>query len=357
MQPCDPMTPDVSVVMPVRNGARWLRESVASVRSQRLSGLELLVIDDGSTDETPRILAEFAARDDRIRIIRQEPLGLVAALNRGLADARAPLLARLDSDDRARPERLERQARYLRDHPEVGLLGSWAEAIDAAGNEMGRKTPETKSDVLKHFLMRGNPFVHSSVMLRTQLARDLRGFRQAFRAAEDYDLWLRMAEVAEVANLPEILVDYRVHDAGVTNVQALRQAFSARLARRAARVRRETGHDPADGLADPPDWRSPEAAALFYADDARIYRLLDLADASASAGKDANVVDLAPLFAQFSDLAYAERTLATVAMLNHIRRASWPHALRTCGRLLMLALRRPGVVVLLCGDNAHRRPV
>jgi len=341
------MIPDVSVVMPVRNGARWLPESVASVLSQSLTGLELLAVDDGSTDETPRILAEFAARDDRVRIIRQEPLGLVAALNRGLADARAPLLARLDCDDRARPERLERQARYLRDHPEVGLLGSWAEAVDADGNVMGRRTPETESDVLKRFLMRGNPFVHSSVMLRTQLARDLRGFRHAFRAAEDYDLWIRMAEVAEVANLPEVLVDYRVHDAGVTKVQALRQAFSARLARRSAQARRETGHDPADRLTDPPDWHAPEADASFYADDARLYRLLDLAATSASAGKDADVVDLAPLFAQFSDLAHAERRLAMVAMLNHIRRARWSQALRTCGRLLALALRRPGALVLL----------
>ena len=126
------MTPQVSVVLPVRNGARWLGEALQSVIAQTLAAWELIAIDDGSTDDTPGILADFAKRDGRIRVIRQEPLGLVAALNRGLAEVRAPLLARLDADDRALPERLDRQVRYLAGHPDVGLLGSWAHEIDEA---------------------------------------------------------------------------------------------------------------------------------------------------------------------------------------------------------------------------------
>ena len=126
--------------------------------------------------------------------------------------------------------------------------------------------------------MHGNPFVHSSVMFRTELARRLGGFRPAFRAAEDYDLWLRLAEAAQVANLPEPLVEYRWHGDNVSSRNAIRQAFSVRLAQRSARARRETGRDPADDLTAPPDWRSPEADASFYADDAALYRLLDLAD-------------------------------------------------------------------------------
>src|SRR5688572_22693957 len=120
------MPPQVSVVMPVRNGARWLGEAVASVIAQSHSDWELIAVDDGSTDDTPGILSEYAKRDDRIRVVRQEPLGLVSALNRGLSEVRGSLLARLDADDRALTERLDRQISHLAAHPEIGLLGSWA---------------------------------------------------------------------------------------------------------------------------------------------------------------------------------------------------------------------------------------
>lgn len=101
-----PVTPEVSVILPVRDGERWLHEAVASVLTQTLTGLELLVIDDGSADTTPAILEQLRADDPRLIVLRQQREGLVAALNRGLAEARAPLIARLDADDVALPERL-----------------------------------------------------------------------------------------------------------------------------------------------------------------------------------------------------------------------------------------------------------
>ena len=233
------MTPQFTVVMPVRNGARWLGEAVASVVAQTLPDWELIAIDDGSTDDTPRILGDWERRDRRIRAIRQDALGLVAALNRGLAEARAPLMARLDADDRALPQRLERQLHHLNAHPGIGLLGSWAQEIDEQGARRGELKPATEPEQLARVLMQGNPFVHSSVMFRTEVVRRLNGFRPAFRAAEDYDLWLRIAETAKLANLPEILVEYRWHSGNVTNRNAIRQAFSVRLAQRSAAVRRE----------------------------------------------------------------------------------------------------------------------
>jgi glycosyltransferase involved in cell wall biosynthesis len=329
--------------MPVRNGARWLGEAVASVIAQSLSDWELIAIDDGSTDDTPRILSEYAGRDSRIRVIRQEPIGLVAALNRGLAEACSPLLARLDADDRALPERLDRQMRYLNAHPDVGLLGSWAQEIDESGKRRGQLRPATEHAELDRILMRANPFVHSSVMFRGELARRAGGFRAAFRAAEDYDLWLRLAEIARLANLPENLVEYRVHGENVTSRNATRQAFSARLARRAARARRETGSDPAASLTEPPDWRSPAADVSFYADDAMLYRLLDLAEPDLTSDAYA-AADFAPLAARFDELNHAERALAARAMINHMTYADRTRARHTRRLFLRLLCRRPGMI-------------
>src|SRR5215468_8802334 len=107
------MTPAVSVIMPVRNGAAYLPGSVASIQAQDFASFEFLIIDDGSTDATPAILAAFAAADPRIRVFHQPPQGIAAALNAGIAEARAPYLARLDADDRARRDRLGRQVAFM----------------------------------------------------------------------------------------------------------------------------------------------------------------------------------------------------------------------------------------------------
>jgi glycosyltransferase involved in cell wall biosynthesis len=337
------MTPQVSVVMPVRNGARWLGEAIESVVAQSLPDWELIAIDDGSTDDTPRVLSGYAARESRIRAIRQDALGLVGALNLGLAEVRAPLLARLDADDRALRERLDRQVRHLNARPEIGLLGTWAQTIDEGGARRRQLKPETDPEQLDRNLMGGNPFVHSSVMLRTDLARRLGGFRPAFRAAEDYDLWLRIAEVTKIANLPDVLVEYRRHEENVTSRNAIRQVFSVRLAQHAARARRQSGNDPAAGLTAPPDWRAPAADASFYADDAKLYRLLDFADPDFSAD-DGGEPDFTPLAENFDALNHAERALAARAMINRMTRADRAAARQTRRLFLRLLCRRPGMI-------------
>jgi glycosyltransferase involved in cell wall biosynthesis len=337
------LTPKVSVVMPVRDGARWLHDALDSVIAQTMTDWELLAIDDGSSDDTPKILAEFAQRDRRIRNIRQSPLGLVAALNRGLADARAPLLARLDADDRALAQRLERQVDHLAAHPEIGLLGTWAVAIDGSGRRHSQLRPATQPDELVHILERGNPFVHSSVMFRTAFVRSVGGYRAAFRAAEDYDLFLRISEKTKVANLPEPLVEYRRHSENVTSRNAIRQAFSARLARRCARLRREAGIDPADGMSVSPDWRNVSASPSFFADDAALYRVLDLADPDLAAA-NANSADFSLLATRFSELNHAERTLAALAMINGMTSADTTQSRKIRALFLRLLRRRPGMI-------------
>jgi glycosyltransferase involved in cell wall biosynthesis len=269
------MTPVISVIMPVRNGAQWLAEAVASVRRQEFGDFEFLIVDDGSDDGTAPMLATFADADRRIRVLRQAQQGIVAALNTAIAAARAPYLARLDADDRAKPDRLGKQLAFMQAHEEIGLLGSRAEQIDATGAIIGRLAPPTDGARLAHVLSRTNPFIHSSVMMRTARVRRVGGYRAAFKAAEDYDLWLRMAEAGGVANLADYLTQYRRHGTNLSQLDAIRQSFSVRLAQRSAASRRGGAGDPASSLTAPPDWWGAEAETSFFADDVGLYRLLD----------------------------------------------------------------------------------
>lgn len=306
------MTPRVSVIMPARNAARWLEQAIGSLQAQTLADFELLVIDDGSTDDTHSILLRSASLDPRIRVFRTPPRGLVHALNLGIAQAHADLLARLDADDNAFPERLAIQVRYLANNPDIGLVGSWAHRIDERGAIIGRLRPATEPAELQRILAQANPFIHSSIVLRTALARRLQGYRTMFEGAEDYDLWLRLAELTAVANVPEYLVRYRRHSLNTEKQQALRQSFSHRLAQRSAQLRRRGERDPAVDFEAPPLWRGEGAAASFFADIAEIYRLLEFSDPRLVRTAE----DISPLFERFGQFNHAERKLASRAIRN-----------------------------------------
>ena len=206
--------PAVSVLMGVHNGAPWITWAVASVLGQTLGDLELIVVDDGSTDSTPTLLA--AGRDPRLAVERQARAGLTPALNRALARARAPLLARLDADDVALPERLERQRTFLASHPDVGLLGTAARVVDERDREVDVIRPPEDDRAIRRALIRRNPFVHSSVMLRRALVERVGGYDASFPVAQDYDLWLRLSRLTRMANLSEPLVVRRLVAGRVT---------------------------------------------------------------------------------------------------------------------------------------------
>jgi glycosyltransferase involved in cell wall biosynthesis len=200
--------PAVSVLMGVRNGAPQVRDAVESVLAQTATDLELIVVDDDSTDATPGILASF--RDPRLRRERRARGGLTSALNAALRLARAPLVARLDADDAALPERLERQLAYLHAHPEVGLLGTAAREVDSSGREVAIVRPPTGDVEIRRALIRRNPFVHSSVVMRRAVVEQVGGYDEAFAVAQDYDLWMRMSVVTRMANLADPLVVRRL---------------------------------------------------------------------------------------------------------------------------------------------------
>jgi len=206
--------PTVSVLMGVWNGAPQVGEAVQSVLSQTAADLELIVIDDESSDATPAILKSF--RDPRLRITRRARGGLTSALNAALRLARAPLVARLDADDVALPERLDRQLGFLARNPDVGLLGTAAREVDAAGREVAILRPPTGDAEIRRTLIRRNPFVHSSVVMRRAVMEQAGGYDPAFPVAQDYDLWMRMSRVTLMANLPELLVVRRLLPGRVT---------------------------------------------------------------------------------------------------------------------------------------------
>ena len=228
-------TPAVSVLMGVRNGAPWVGEAVASLLAQTAADLEVILVDDGSTDATATLLADV--RDPRLQVERQEAAGLTRALVRALARARAPLLARLDADDLARPERFARQRAFLEAHPEVGLLGSGAVETDAAGHELRRVVPPAAHEALRWALIRRNPIVHSSVIMRREAVERAGGYDPTFAVAQDYDLWMRMSRVTRLANLPELLVVRRLLPGRVSaGREAERLAAEARIRWRAVRA-------------------------------------------------------------------------------------------------------------------------
>jgi glycosyltransferase involved in cell wall biosynthesis len=319
--------------MPVRNGARWLREAVDSVLDQAFRDFELVVIDDGSVDDTLGVLDQCSRGDDRVRVLRQPPQGIVAALNLGIAAAGGSYLARLDADDIARPDRLARQLAFIERHDRVDLVSSAAQLIDEGGTVVGRVTPPNHPGKLARHLRRGNPIVHSSVMMRAEAVRRSGGYRTAFGAAEDYDLWLRMGENGGIANLPEPLVSVRRHGASVSRRNAVRQSFSVRLAQRSAAARRSGAADPAAALAQPPDWWTAEAGTVFFAPDVGFYRFLDSDRAAAPQY-------IAAVERRLFDLNHVERKLAQARLGEMLADTeSLPLRLRIAA---LIALLHPG---------------
>lgn len=190
--------PLVSILMPVRNEERFLPQALRSLLAQAFAEWELVVVDDGSSDATPRILAEAAMNDRRIRVLTTRGEGLVAALNRGLAACRALLVARMDGDDVAHPLRLAEQVAFLAAHDGVGLVACSFRhfprhevGMGMAGYEEWQNALLTHEAIMADLFVE-SPFVHPSVMFRTQAVRDLGGYREK-GWAEDYDLWLRLA--------------------------------------------------------------------------------------------------------------------------------------------------------------------
>lgn len=212
--------PVVSVLMPVYNGERYLHQAVDSILGQTLTNFEFIIINDGSTDNTAEILDGY--KDPRIvRLNNGKNIGLVGSLNRGLAEARGELIARMDADDVSYPDRLVEEVSFLSSHPEVGLVSTNFYLIDSRSEIIGGLglNKLLKGEQVEWELYWGNPVVHPSVMFRASLIRSVGGYPPGYLYyAEDYALWLRLALSTKLVVLEKPLLYLRKHDLNVTRV-------------------------------------------------------------------------------------------------------------------------------------------
>ena len=238
-----PAAPLVSVLLAVSNGERYLQVALASILRQTVSDLELIVVDDGSTDETASILG--AVDDPRLRVLRnEERLGLAASLNRGLDDARGRYVARLDADDIAFPRRLERQLQRMVSGSAIAVTGSAVLDIDASSCPGVLHLMPSGPETVRWAALFSSPFFHPSVLVeREVLERHGLRYDPGYLESEDYDLWTRLLAHAEGDNLTEPLVLYRVHPGQASQARGgLQRTFQERVSlREIERVAPEMG--------------------------------------------------------------------------------------------------------------------
>ena len=249
--------PKVSVVMSVLNEARYIAESITSVLTQTCEDLELIVVDDGSSDESVAIVNGFAAMDSRVVPVHSPQRGLVAASNAGCALAKADLIARLDGDDLCSRERLEIQLAGLAQNTNVALLGTAIRVIDKSSNELFQMVWPTWQQGLKEYLLMDCCVSHTSVVFRKKVFEQLGGYRSAFLYAEDYDFFLRVADRNVLDNSTELLCAYRLHELQVSQTQVEQQVLSAIGARLATSHRRAGRSEPlwSSGVVEEEDLR------------------------------------------------------------------------------------------------------
>ena len=224
--------PAVSVVMPVFNAESYLIEAVQSVLTQTYKDFEFIIIDDGSTDGCHEILEAAASRDSRIVLRTQTNAGLIASLSLGCRLARGEYIARMDADDISVSTRFQKQIMFLERHKTIGIVGTWIQDIGAMGQPGPVWPLPTSPDTIPWFLMFGNCIAHPSVMVRREIIQRLQ-YLPGAQHVEDYDLWIRATDMTRIANIPEVLLKYRVLSHSVSSRHlSIQEEQAARIQRR-----------------------------------------------------------------------------------------------------------------------------
>lgn len=244
-------SPAISVAMSVYNGERFLASAIESVLAQSFRDFELLIVDDGSVDDSASVIMQYAQADRRVRPIIRENRGLVASLNQMLDEAQAPIVARMDADDICHPDRFARQFDFLAAHPDYGVVGSWSEDIGENGENLirsGADHPETHDDLMEAIATGGQLICHPAAMYRRDVVRGVGGYHAAFRHCEDLDLWLRLSSVTRLGNIPERLLRYRRYPGQVSSRHATEQQIGTAVSQVAWRERAAGRPDPTADL-------------------------------------------------------------------------------------------------------------
>lgn len=223
--------PAASVLLPVYNGGKYVARAIESALAQSLSDIELVVVEDGSTDDTPDVLQRYAL-DERVRVVRHERnLGLVTSLNDGLAVCRSEFVARLDADDVALPTRLQRQKAVFDKHPDTVLCATAYERVLPSGDLIRAACPPLTHGALAIAMMIGNRPCHSTIMFRRSSVLAVGGYDPAWFPVEDYDLWLRLLATGRYCGLPTVEARYLENPDGISASKSDRQqrAHAARV--------------------------------------------------------------------------------------------------------------------------------
>ncbi|QOV87971.1 glycosyltransferase family 2 protein [Humisphaera borealis] len=244
-------SPTVSVLMSVYNGGAYLPPCIDSILGQTFKDFEFIIIDDGSKDDSPAVLKEYADRDSRIRLVVRANKGLTKTLNEAYKLSRGKYLARMDCDDVAVPTRFAAQVAFLGDHPDVACTGGYFQLIDGESRLLTTLKPPTDDAAIQADCLAGhNPICHPSAMIRRTAMDAVNGYDERFKTTQDLDLWLRLGEVGKLANVPEVVLKFRLHESSVSETKRQEQRKAGELACSEAWERRKL----------PPERRKYEAS-------------------------------------------------------------------------------------------------
>lgn len=231
-------TPLISVVIPVYNGNGFLTAAIDSILNQTYTNIEVIAIDDGSTDNSYEILKNLAQKDNRLRIYRNKKnLNISRTLNKGIKLAKGQYIARMDADDIALPNRFEQQMKFLKNHPQVVILGGQCKTIDTTGKLIGKKLFPITDKQIREALYTTNPIQHPTAIInKAILPRNFSWYNPELPPAEDYDLFFRLGQFGKYHNLPVFLLKYRQYIGSSTFKNPVKTFSVTRKVRKLART-------------------------------------------------------------------------------------------------------------------------
>jgi glycosyltransferase involved in cell wall biosynthesis len=320
-------SPVVDVVLPAYNVASTIRESVESIRAQTLQDIRIIIVDDGSTDDTPNLLAELAGKDNRIYLLRKSNSGIVDTLNLGLKHCEAQFVARFDADDLAYSHRLDVQLSYLRDHSDCVAVGGRVDHIDENGRPLsGLPHPGQPDQADPCWVPAREPYlIHPFLMVRRSAIMRIGGYRY-FPNSEDTDLYWRLAEHGRLYNIEVSLGQYRMHSASISGSSIRNGRVMAVNSQRAALSAVRRRHGLPDLSCGPVERRNYASGTLEEIYQLGCSGLDDKERAHLSIAASAKLLELAnyrPYELERSDCLFIRKSMSEARNLRNQAELNW----------------------------------